>query len=84
MIALPAGYKLIEKLKTLMHPTALAKQEIYIVYGKQPSPYPDLSFIDPIIAVMTSEQDCYALENCTLASSSAGKPERCRTMKNRL
>lgn len=62
MIALPAGYRLIEKLKTLLHPTASAKQEIYIVYGKQPSPYPDLSCIDPIIAVMTSEQDCYALE----------------------
>ncbi len=36
---------------------------VYVVYGKQPSPFPPLEYIEPIIAVVSSEGDCYALQD---------------------
>ncbi|WP_102157441.1 hypothetical protein [Zhihengliuella halotolerans] len=37
-------------------------QEIYLVFGRQESPFPALDYIEPIIAVMVTEDECYALE----------------------
>lgn len=35
---------------------------VYVVYGKQPSPFPDLKHIEPIIAVVASERECFAIQ----------------------
>ncbi|MFJ2621220.1 hypothetical protein [Glutamicibacter sp. NPDC087344] len=36
---------------------------VYVVDGKQPKPFPPLEYIEPIIAVLSSEGDCYALQD---------------------
>ncbi|UTT39571.1 hypothetical protein NMP99_16470 [Glutamicibacter mishrai] len=35
---------------------------VYVVYGKQPSPFPDLDYIEPIIAIVASELECFAIQ----------------------
>ncbi len=35
---------------------------VYVVWGKQSSPYPDLEHFEPIIGIVESEQECFALE----------------------
>lgn len=34
---------------------------VYVVWGKQASPFPDLEHFEPIIAVVASEHECLAL-----------------------
>ncbi|GAA1412424.1 hypothetical protein AUR04nite_10420 [Glutamicibacter uratoxydans] len=35
---------------------------VFIAFGKQKSPFPDLDYIEPIIAVLATEEECAALE----------------------
>lgn len=38
------------------------KNQVYVVYGRQTSPFPDLEYIEPIIAVVSREQDCFSIQ----------------------
>ncbi|WP_345470748.1 hypothetical protein QMQ05_13335 [Glutamicibacter ectropisis] len=35
---------------------------VYVVWGEQSSPYPDLEHFEPIIGIVVTEQECIALE----------------------
>lgn len=35
---------------------------VYVVWGKQSSPYPDLEHFEPIIGIVANEHECFALE----------------------
>ncbi|WP_404287981.1 hypothetical protein [Glutamicibacter arilaitensis] len=49
-------------LRALFRWGSAPRLDIYLVFGKQPSPYPELDFIEPIIAVVADERQCYKLE----------------------
>lgn len=54
--------KLLARLRIPRGPESPDKSKVYVVYGKQRSPFASLEYIEPIIAVVASERDCYALQ----------------------
>lgn len=59
---MPSLSNILTKIKIRLGTKSSEEPLIYVVYGKQPSPFPDLQYIEPIIAVLASERDCYALQ----------------------
>lgn len=59
---MPSLTKLVARLKMLHVPDSRDKSKVYVVYAKQHSRFASLDYMEPIIAVMASERDCYALQ----------------------
>lgn len=59
---MPSLTKLVARLKMLHVPDFRDKSKVYVVYAKQRSPFASLEYIEPIIAVMANERNCYALQ----------------------
>lgn len=59
---MPSLKKIAEVMRSHLREKTPSEQEIFLVYGKQSSPYPELDYIEPIIAIVVAESDCYALQ----------------------
>lgn len=59
---MPSLSNILAKLKIHLGPKVSGEPMVYVVYGKQPSLFPELEFIEPIIAVVASEQECFAIQ----------------------
>ncbi|PRB71706.1 hypothetical protein [Arthrobacter sp. MYb213] len=59
---MPSLSNILTKLKSHLGSKFSDEPMVYVVYGKLPSPFPDLEFIEPIIAVAASEQECFAIQ----------------------
>lgn len=59
---MPSLSNILTKLKSHLGPKISDEPMVYVVYGKQASPFPDLEYIEPIIAVVASEQECFTIQ----------------------
>ncbi len=60
---MPSLKKLAKDLRSHLREKTPRAQEVFLVYGKQSSPYPELDYMEPIIAIVVAESDCYALQD---------------------
>lgn len=59
---MPSLSSILSSIKNHLSPKYSADLTVYVVYGKQPSPFPDLEHIEPIIAVVASERECFEIQ----------------------
>lgn len=59
---MPSISKAIRRWKKRRNGKAVEAVNVFIVFGKQKSPFRDLDYIEPIIAVLATEEECAALE----------------------
>ncbi|MGO2053880.1 hypothetical protein CQ010_16815 [Arthrobacter sp. MYb211] len=59
---MPSLSSILTKIKIRLGSKYSEDQMVYVVYGKQPSPFPDLEYIEPIIAIVASERECFAIQ----------------------
>ncbi|MGP9488728.1 hypothetical protein ACT3UD_12690 [Glutamicibacter sp. 287] len=59
---MPSVSNMLTKIKILLESKSSEKPMVYVVYGNQPSPFADLEYIEPIIAVVASERECFAIQ----------------------
>ena len=60
---MPPLDKILPKLKNWHRRESSKDSTVYVVYGKQPSSFSSLEYIEPIIAVVASKKECYALQD---------------------
>lgn len=61
-LAMRSLKKIAEDMKIHLREKIPSEKEIFLMYGKQSSPYPELDYFESIIAIVVSESDCYALQ----------------------
>ena len=59
---MPSLSSILTNIKKRLNPKYSAELTVYVVYGKQPSPFPDLEHIEPIIAIVASEPECFEIQ----------------------
>lgn len=59
---MPSLGSILAKIKLRLGSKYSEELMVYVVYGKQPSPFPDLDYIEPIIAIVASELECFAIQ----------------------
>ncbi|MCS3493733.1 hypothetical protein M2368_002757 [Arthrobacter sp. JUb119] len=59
---MPPLSNILTKIKNRLRSKYSEELMVFVVYGKQPSPFPDLEHIEPIIAIVASERECYEIQ----------------------
>jgi hypothetical protein len=59
---MPPLSSILSSIKNRLNPKYAEELSVYVVYGKQPSPFPDLEHIEPIIAVVANERECFEIQ----------------------
>lgn len=59
---MPPLSSILSIIKNRLSPKHAEELTVYVVYGKQPSPFPGLEHIEPIIAVVASERECFEIQ----------------------
>lgn len=59
---MPSLSNILTKIKIRLESKFSEEPMVYVVYGKQPSPFPDLEYIEPIISIVVSQRACFAIQ----------------------